>query len=108
MLLPPLVTQVVQEISPKGERAIGPVAETATVPEASGITILLPDTVGVAKERVLVTPVFVSVRLVSEPCNTSAKPVEPTVSELAVGVIETGVAPVREIVVSAISILLNV
>jgi hypothetical protein len=35
------VIQVAQPMSPAAESVIGPVAETATVPEASGKTMLL-------------------------------------------------------------------
>jgi hypothetical protein len=64
---PPLVRQVGQVRLPAASRAIGPVAETATVPVAFGMVIVLFELLGVAKVRLLVMPALVAVRLTVAP-----------------------------------------
>ena len=67
-LLPELlVKQVEQEMFPAPDKEIGPVAETATVPEASGrVMVFTP--VGSATAMVVVNPLSVA------PWNTSGEP----------------------------------
>jgi len=64
---PPLERQVAQVRLPAASRARGPEAETAMVPVALGMVMVLAPPLGVAKVRALVTPPEVAVRLTLAP-----------------------------------------
>src|SRR3954452_3240176 len=83
---PPLVRQVGQVRLPAASRAKGPEAETATVPVALGIVIVLFEPDGVENTSELVIPELVAFRLVlASPCKVKVWVEVPTVKE-AVGV----------------------
>src|SRR5664279_4451724 len=64
---------------PAASRVSGPPAETATVPVALGMVMVLAPPVGVAKVSLLVVAPFVAVRLVKAPWRVRFWMVEPMV-----------------------------
>src|SRR5256885_8651245 len=82
-------------------------SKSATVPVISGRVIVLSELVGVAKTRLLVMPLAVLLNVVVAPCSVRFLLVAPIVKSLD-GVIAIADPPVKEILVSAILMSLNV
>lgn len=103
--LPPVVRQVGQVRLPAESSAIGPDADTATVPLALGRVMVLFEPLGVAKIRLFVILPEVELRFTVAPCRVRFWPVEPTV-RAAVGVIvlTLRVPPILTVVPSSLMI----
>ncbi len=103
---PPLVTQVGQVRLPLPSRLIGPEADTATVPVAFGMVMVLLLVAGVANVSVFVTPLSVAVRLTAAPCNVRFWAWVPTVSAaLGVMVLTLSVPPM--VTVEPLSVMME-
>jgi len=76
----PVVKQSGQVIFPFTSKATTPLADTATVPDALGIVIILFPAPGAAKTKEFVTPADVSVREVTAPCSVRFWDCDPIVN----------------------------
>ena len=61
---PPLVKQVAQLRLPAASRPRGPLADTATVPDAFGKVMVLLVTLGAANTKLFLTPAALALKLV--------------------------------------------
>ena len=90
------VRHVAHVMLPAASSAIGPLAETAIVPEAFGKVNVLFAPLGAAKTRELVVAPAVSVRVVTAPCRVRFCDCEPTVNAPD-GVRDVSVPPISPV-----------